>query len=96
MDMLRKLSLVGFVVLVGRGSVAQIAFGNMLSFAFFAAHMYYFPMKTKWDNWLRAAAEIHVFWTILNHIKTLVDTERFSTIEQLIKVFNYKKGDKSG
>ena len=21
-------------------------------------------MKTKWDNWLRAAAEIHVFWTI--------------------------------
>ncbi len=64
MDMLRKLSLVGFVVLVGRGSVAQVAFGNMLSFAFFAAHMYCFPMKTKWDNWLRAAAEIHVFWTI--------------------------------
>ena len=64
MDMLRKLSLVGFVVLVGRGSVAQVAFGNMLSFGFFAAHMYCFPMKTKWDNWLRAAAEIHVFWTI--------------------------------
>ena len=46
MDMLRKLSLVGFVVLVGRGSVAQIAFGNVLSFGFFAAHMYCFPMQT--------------------------------------------------
>ena len=64
MDMLRKLSLVGFVVLVGRGSVAQVAFGNVLSFGFFAAHMYCFPMKTRWDNWLRAAAEVHVFWTI--------------------------------
>ena len=63
-DVLRKLSLVGFVVLVGRGSVAQIAFANFLSFCFFAAHMNIFPMKTRWDNCLRASAEVHVFWVI--------------------------------
>ena len=32
---------------------------------------------------------------ILNHIKALVADGHFSTIEQLIKVFNYKKGDKN-
>jgi hypothetical protein len=38
-DMLRKLALVGLVVLVGRGSVAQIAAGTVLSFGFFALHV---------------------------------------------------------
>jgi hypothetical protein len=32
--MMRKLALVGLVVLVGRGSVAQIAAGSVLSFGF--------------------------------------------------------------
>ena len=38
-DMLRKLALVGLVVLVGRGSVAQVAAGTVLSFGFFALHI---------------------------------------------------------
>eukprot|EP01051_Picozoa_sp_SAG22_P009951 SAG22_NODE_865_length_6783_cov_23.880461_2_plen_1099_part_00 len=38
-DMLRKLALVGLVVLVGRGSVAQVAAGTVLSFGFFALHV---------------------------------------------------------
>ena len=38
-DMLRKLALVGLVVLVGRGSVAQVAVGTVLSFGFFALHV---------------------------------------------------------
>ena len=37
--MLRKLALVGLVVLVGRGSVAQVAAGTVLSFGFFALHV---------------------------------------------------------
>ena len=63
-DLLRKLFLVGLVVLVGRGSEAQIAAGNATSFLFFAAHMKVWPMKTDWDNYLRATCEIHVLMTI--------------------------------
>ena len=37
--MLRKLALVGLVALVGRGSVAQIAAGTVLSFGFFDLHV---------------------------------------------------------
>ena len=38
-DMLRKLFLVGVVVLAGRGSVAQNMCSSILSFAFFALHI---------------------------------------------------------
>ena len=38
-DMLRKLALVRLVALVGRGSVAQIAVGTVLSFLIFALHV---------------------------------------------------------
>eukprot|EP01048_Picozoa_sp_COSAG05_P005948 COSAG05_NODE_368_length_10734_cov_4.853315_3_plen_1041_part_00 len=64
LDMIRKLSLVGVVVLVGRGSVAQIAFGSMSSFLFFALHVKVWPLKSYEDNLFRMAAELHVFWVI--------------------------------
>jgi hypothetical protein len=63
-DLLRKFCLVGLVVLAGRGSSAQIAAGNALSFGFFAAHMKFWPMKTDPDNYLRTSCEIHVIFTI--------------------------------
>ena len=62
---MRKLALVGIVVMVGRGSVAQIAFGLVLSFAFFALHVNTFPLKSRCDNLYRAAAEMHVFGVLL-------------------------------
>jgi hypothetical protein len=40
LDMLRKLALVGLVLMVGRGSVAQLSVAIILSFGFFALHMY--------------------------------------------------------
>lgn len=64
-DMLRKILLVGVVVLVGRGSVAQLLCSIALSFAFFSLHVKMWPMKTDADNHLRAACEVHVFITIL-------------------------------
>ena len=64
LDMIRKLALVGIVVLVGRGSVAQIAFGSMLSFSFFALHVKVWPLKAYEDNLFRMTAELHVFWVI--------------------------------
>ena len=63
--MLRKFLLVGLVVLTGRGSVAQVVCGTVLSFFFFAALVKLWPMKNSEDNMLRASAELHIFWTIM-------------------------------
>ena len=62
--MLRKLTLVGLVVLAGRGSVAQNMCSSILSFFFFALHLKVWPMKMEEDNILRASCEFHVFLTI--------------------------------
>ena len=62
--MLRKFLLVGAVVLVGRGTVAQIACATLCSFFFFALHVKMWPLKSDEDNTFRALAEIHVFFTI--------------------------------
>lgn len=63
-DMLRKLALVGLVLLAGRGSTAQIAAALTLSFIFFAVHMKTWPYKIEADNVFRAATEIHIFIVI--------------------------------
>ena len=64
-DMIRKLLLVGLVLLVGRGSVSQSVVALMLSFMFFALQMETKPFKVSQDNLFRAATEIHVFWVIV-------------------------------
>ena len=43
LDMIRKLALVGLVLMVGRGSVAQLSAAIMLSFGFFALQMFTWP-----------------------------------------------------
>ena len=63
--MLRKLSLVGLVVLLGRGSVFQLLCCILLSIGFFALHVKMWPMKTNMDNLLRASCEFNVFLTIV-------------------------------
>ena len=65
MDMLRKLILVGLVLLVGRGSIAQLCAAMVLSFAFFSLHMKTWPYKIEQDNILRATTEAHVFIVIM-------------------------------
>ena len=64
MDMLRKLMLVGLVLVFDRGSVAQIAIALIMSFCFLAAHMRFWPYKLDLDNQFRAATEFHVFLTL--------------------------------
>lgn len=43
--MLRKLALVGIVLTVGRGTVAQLSVAIILSFGFFALQMSTWPCK---------------------------------------------------
>ena len=61
LDMLRKLLLVGVVVLVGRGSSAQLGIAIVLSFFFFSLQLSVAPYKLNQDNIFRAATECHVF-----------------------------------
>ena len=61
LDMLRKLLLVGLVLLVKRGSVAQNVVALVLSLAFFALQISTKPYKLQQDNIYRAATELHVF-----------------------------------
>ena len=62
--MLRKLALVGLVLLVGRGTIAQLTVAIVLSFGFFALQMRTWPYKLQQDNLLRASTEMHVFIVI--------------------------------
>ena len=64
LDMIRKLFLVGLVLIVGRGSIAQLTTAIALSFFFFALHMRSWPYKVHSDNMFRAATELHVFIVI--------------------------------
>ena len=65
-DMLRKLALVGLVLLVGRGSVGQLVCALLLAFVFFALQVRLCPYKIDADNTLRAATELHVFLIIVS------------------------------
>ena len=65
LDMLRKLALIGLVLCVGRGSVAQLSVAIVLSFLFFALQMHSWPYKVQSDNLFRAATEFHVFIVIM-------------------------------
>ena len=47
-----KLVLVGLVLLVGRGTVAQLAAAIILSFGFFSLQMITWPYKIEQDNLL--------------------------------------------
>lgn len=48
--MLRKIALVGLVMLVGRGSTAQLVCALLLSFVFFSLQMKVCPYKIDQDN----------------------------------------------
>ena len=64
LDMLRKLLLVGLVLLVGRGSPTQAFVALVLSFGFFALHTATRPYKIAADNAFRAGTEVHIFLMI--------------------------------
>ena len=48
LDMFRKLSLVGLVLVVGRGTIAQLSIATLLSFSFFALQVRTQPPSPEW------------------------------------------------
>eukprot|EP01052_Picozoa_sp_SAG31_P017584 SAG31_NODE_1210_length_9377_cov_21.101207_3_plen_1379_part_00 len=64
-DMLRKMILVGAMVVCSPGSVFQIWLAALLSLSFLAAHFHTWPYKLRADNVLKATVEVLIFVTIL-------------------------------
>lgn len=64
-EIARKLILVGFVVLVGAGSIWQIMISAMLCVSFLCTQVKYQPYKIEADNTFRMVTEAHVFITVL-------------------------------
>ena len=81
-DMLRKLTLIGLLVLVDRGSVAQICVAICISFFFFALHVKTWPYKAPEDNWLKASTEVALFITVLMAIVLRTDLQNEQVGEQ--------------
>jgi hypothetical protein len=65
LDMCRKFLLVGGVVLVGRGTTAQMTTALAVSLFFVALHTRTWPYKLAADNILRLLTELHVFVMIV-------------------------------
>ena len=59
--MLRKLMLVGMLVIAGRGSVAQLFLALVISFVSFSLQVKLTPYRHAEDNVLKAAVEMHIF-----------------------------------
>eukprot|EP01051_Picozoa_sp_SAG22_P026882 SAG22_NODE_8718_length_635_cov_0.904851_1_plen_160_part_01 len=59
--MIRKLLLVGMLVVAGRGSVAQLFLAILISFVSFSLQVRLMPYRHAEDNVLKAAVEVHIF-----------------------------------
>ena len=60
-DMIRKLMLVGMLMVAGRGSVAQLFAAIVISFVSFSLQVQLMPYRHAEDNVLKAAVEVHIF-----------------------------------
>eukprot|EP01051_Picozoa_sp_SAG22_P007109 SAG22_NODE_489_length_9845_cov_5.954550_9_plen_401_part_00 len=62
--MIRKLLLVGMLVVAGRGSVAQLFLAIVISFISFSVQVKLAPYKHSEDNVLKSAVEVHIFFLV--------------------------------
>jgi hypothetical protein len=74
-DMIRKLLLVGVLVVVSRGSVAQIICASVFSLGFIILHFKLWPYKISADNVFKAQVEVQIFMTIQIALVLKVDIE---------------------
>ena len=65
LDMIRKLSMVGLLVIAGQRSLSQIFFGLLLSVGSLVAQVWFAPYKHMQDNYLKVVTDIALFLTLL-------------------------------
>merc|ERR1711969_399675 len=63
-DMVRKLMLVGMLVIAGRGSAAQLFLAVCVSFVSFSLQVYLQPYKHWEDNVFKVLVEVHIFLVV--------------------------------
>eukprot|EP01043_Picozoa_sp_COSAG02_P001689 COSAG02_NODE_36_length_48934_cov_144.851029_14_plen_968_part_00 len=63
--MVRKLFLVGLVLMFGRGTTIQLGTTLFVATLFLLAHTNFRPYKLSWDNLLRGSTEVHTLFTIM-------------------------------
>ena len=85
--MLRKLIIIGLLVLVDRGSILQIYVAICISFVFFALHVKTWPYKASEDNWLKATTEVSLFIVIMVSIVLRADLAGESVGKELVGPF---------
>ena len=74
-DMLRKLALVGLVLLLGRGTTAQLIVGLVLSVGFLLLQVSYWPHKDSHDNSFKTCCDLHIFITMFTALVRLLAFE---------------------
>ena len=87
LEMIRKLALVGLVLIVGRGTTAQLVVGLALSIFFLMLHMRYLPHKDYYDNCYKAAADTHILIALVVAIALKSRTSRALESEALTPSF---------
>eukprot|EP01046_Picozoa_sp_COSAG06_P038717 COSAG06_NODE_4493_length_4206_cov_2.456294_7_plen_148_part_00 len=75
LDMIRKPLLVGLIVLVGRGTSAQLGIAIVLSFMFFSLQLSVAPFKLTPGNLFRASTECHVFLVLVAAMMMRTETD---------------------
>jgi len=75
---IRKLLLVGLILMVGRGSVLQLGTALFVAVAFFGAQAAFQPFKLPPDNLLRVSTELHTVITILVSFTIKADADALS------------------
>ena len=79
LDMVRKLLMVGVIVLIGRGSVGQLVVALVLAAGFSLLHIRSWPYKQFADNALKLAVEVQIFCTVVVGMAIKADPDADAT-----------------
>ena len=73
--MVRKLILTGLITFMGKGTVSQLFVGILVTFFFFGLHISYHPYRQKEDNFLKACADLELFFVMLIQMVRKMDVD---------------------
>jgi len=73
--MVRKLILTGLISFMGKGTVSQLFVGILVTFFFFGLHISYHPYRQKEDNFLKACADLELFFVMLIQMVRKMDVD---------------------
>merc|ERR1711969_212677 len=89
-DMVRKLMLVGMLVIAGRGSAAQLFLAVCVSFVSFSLQVYLQPYKHWEDNVFKVLVEVHIFLVVtVSLVIKFLSSESVSSDQEVLTTMFY-------